>query len=63
MRKGMVCKNCEYFKSFGDEMNPRIDGICLKMRLTNIGFVQIHTKETYFCSLFKKPERREEKNG
>lgn len=53
-RKMMQCKNCKYYESYGDPMNPRIDGQCRKLRMTQVGFVAINTQENYFCSLFKK---------
>lgn len=54
MGKKIRCENCIYYMSFGDAMNPRTDGVCKKLRLSDFGMVRIHTKEDYFCSLFKK---------
>lgn len=59
MKKVMLCKNCAYYEPFGDNMNPRSDGRCNKLRLTDVGFISICTQEDHFCSLFKKKNVKE----
>lgn len=61
MGKNIRCENCKYFTPFGDAMNPRTDGICKILRVSSGGVVNIHTREEYFCSLFKKANKEETK--
>lgn len=50
----LKCENCKYYESFGDPMNPRTDGKCRKLRLTDVGFIAICTEYDHFCSNFVK---------